>query len=68
MTNPEIDVWGNKRWYDSNHRLHREEGPAEETYNYKSWGIHGKCHREDGPAVEHRDGRKEWWINGKKIK
>ena len=22
-------------------------------------------HREDGPAVEHAEGTKEWWVNGK---
>jgi len=22
-------------------------------------------HREDGPAVEHTDGAKSWWLNGK---
>jgi hypothetical protein len=22
-------------------------------------------HRKDGPAVEHRNGYKEWWVNGK---
>jgi hypothetical protein len=25
-------------------------------------------HRKDGPAVELADGKKEWWLNGKKIK
>ncbi len=25
----------------------------------------GELHREDGPAVEHHNGGREWWINGK---
>ena len=27
----------------------------------------GQLHRLDGPAVEHADGSKEWWVNGKKV-
>jgi hypothetical protein len=25
----------------------------------------GTYHREDGPAIEHRDGSKYWYVNGK---
>ena len=27
-----------------------------------------RLHREDGPAVEGSDGRKEWWLNGKRYR
>ena len=27
----------------------------------------GQLHREDGPAIEYADGRKYWYINGKKL-
>ena len=30
---------------------------------YKFWYVNGESHRVDGPAVEHKDGRKEWWVN-----
>jgi len=33
----------------------------------KSWYRNGKRHREDGPAVEHADGRKEWYHQGKDL-
>lgn len=50
--NPEIDYYGNKRWYDKSNRLHREDGPAEEYHNgYKAWRKHGILHRIDGPAM-----------------
>jgi hypothetical protein len=29
-------------------------------YNEKN-----ELHRDDGPAIEHADGYKEWWLNGK---
>ena len=33
----------------------------------KEWRLPGgDLHREDGPAVEWNNGRKEWWINGKR--
>lgn len=63
---------GYKAWY-KNGELHRVDGPAcENDWGYKAWYKHGKRHREDGPAfeggsVECGNGRKEWWINGKRI-
>jgi hypothetical protein len=31
------------------------------------WCLNGKLHREDGPAIEYPDGRKSWYLNGKKL-
>jgi hypothetical protein len=62
----EIDNDGNKRWKNSEGKLHREDGPAiEHSDGSRSWYINGKFHREDGPAVERADGSLEWWSNGK---
>ena len=33
----------------------------------KIWYRNGKRHREDGPSVEHADGRKEWFRQGKEL-
>lgn len=42
MTNPVIDVFGNKKWY-KNGRLHREDGPATVHCNgVKEWWQIGK--------------------------
>jgi hypothetical protein len=67
MTNPEIDKFGDKTWYNSKKQRHREDGPAWEGYDgAKYWYINDKLHREDGPACEFY-GHKEWYINGKRI-
>jgi hypothetical protein len=56
---------GSKWWY-SNDKRHREDGPACEWANgTKYWYINGKLHREDGPAIEWASGTKEWYNNGK---
>lgn len=58
-----IDEIGTKRYY-LNDILHREDGPAIESYNgTKYWLKNGKYHREDGPAIEHDNGSKKWWLN-----
>jgi len=64
---PEIDMFGNKRWYNENNtRLHREDGPAVEFANGdKAWYINNKLHREDGPAIEFADGTNFWFINNR---
>ena len=65
MPKPIIDSEGNKRWYNEQGELHREDGPAVEYLNgTKEWYLNGKLHREDGPAFEWADGTKEWWLNG----
>ena len=60
-----VDRLGTRRYYNSEGKLHREDGPAVE---YPSgtvmWCQNGVLHRTDGPAVEYADGNKEWWING----
>jgi len=62
-----IDTNGNKRWYNSDGKKHREDGPAVEFANgYKIWYINDEKHREDGPAVEHANGEKLWYINDKR--
>jgi len=61
--NPEIDTYGNKFWFDSDGRRHREDGPAIEfTNGAKYWLIHGKYHREDGPAYESVTGNKAYYL------
>ena len=57
----EVDKYGNKLWYNSKGKLHRENDlPAIEWLNGdKEWYLNGKLHREnDLPAVE--------WFNGDK--
>jgi hypothetical protein len=44
MDNPVIDKYGNKFWYDTDGKLHRDDGPAIERANgRKSWYLHKKC-------------------------
>ena len=66
MPNPIIDSEGNKRWYNEQRKLHREDGPAVElAKGSKAWWLNDKLHREDGPAIEWANGTNEWWLNGK---
>jgi hypothetical protein len=68
MKNPTIDANGSKHWYNEQGQLHRENGPAWESYTgSKYWYNNGLPHREDGPAIELFDGEKHWYINGKQI-
>ena len=61
--NPKINTYGTKRWYDSDGKWHREDGPAIEWADGgKFWCKHGKYHREDGPAIEEANGYKLYWI------
>jgi hypothetical protein len=63
---PVVDEHRNKRWYNKNGELHRENGPAIDWVNgNKEWWVNGKQHREDGPAIERTNGHKEWYLNGK---
>jgi hypothetical protein len=39
-----------------------------ETVNAKIWYKNSRLHREDGPAIEHYNGIKEYWVDGKLIK
>ena len=64
MTNPRIDQYGNKRWFNEHGQLHRTDGPA---LIYPDgdqlWYINGKLHRTDGPAAISADGHNAWYIN-----
>lgn len=58
-------------WY-KNGSIHRKDGPAyinKNLFGYQlrlnCWYKNGKLHRIDGPAVEHWNGSKHWYINGK---
>jgi len=63
--NFKIDEYGNKKWYDSDGLLHREDGPAIKYKNgNKLWFKHGKQHREDGPAIEWISANKLYWLEG----
>jgi len=67
MNNPEIDIFGNKIWYDENGQCHREDGPAlKYPDGSKEWFQHGKLHREDGPAIEDANGDKYWYQHGQR--
>ena len=58
---------GDKYWW-SNGKLHREDGPAVEfTNGDKYWFLNDKRHREDGPAMVRPNGNNSWWINGKRL-
>ena len=61
--NPVMDEYVNKYWYDSDGKLHREDGPAAEYANGdKLWYKHGKWHREDGPAIEYSNGSSSYYL------
>jgi hypothetical protein len=69
MTNPIVDKYGTKRWFNSKNKLHREDGPAiEYADGEKAWVQNGRLHREDGPAIIAPNGHKFWYINGKEVK
>ena len=59
--NPETDYYGNKRWFDSNGKYHREDVPAIEYKSGSKFWL-GGYHREDGPAIEWPSGYKEYWL------
>jgi len=58
---------GVKEWLNVDGFYHKESDPALELPSGKWWYINGLLHREDGPAVEYADGRKIWYLNGKRI-
>ena len=62
----EVDMFGTRRYYNSDNRLHRMAGPAIEYVNgHVEWWQNDQCHRIDGPAVVYANGRKDWYINDK---
>jgi hypothetical protein len=63
-----IDEYGNERWYNKDHQLHRNNDlPAIIWSNgSKFWCKNGRYHRDnDLPAVIYSNGNKEWYQNGK---
>jgi hypothetical protein len=59
----DIDEEGNRYWYNSEGKLHRDNGPAVEWNDgAKEWLINGERHRIDGPAYENNNGDKAWYI------
>ena len=61
-----VNECGDKRYFNAEDQLHRENGPAVEYANGdKFWYINGKCHREDGPALEYANAVKYWYLNDK---
>lgn len=52
------------RWF-KNGLLHREDGPAYDSKEYKAWWINGYRHRSDGPAIINERVRKNsWYLHG----
>ena len=62
-----VDEYGVERYTDLNGDQHREDGPCLVAGGNKMWCLHGILHREDGPAVEYGDGRKKWYLHGKRL-
>lgn len=61
-----VDRFGIIRYFDSNGKLHRQNGPAiEYADGTRQWYRDGKRHRENGPAVEYADGTCCWYRDGK---
>ena len=64
----EVDVYGNRWYYNPANQLHRTDGAAIEWGNgNKSWYQYGIRHRTDGAAIEWGNGNKEWWVNGHRM-
>ena len=61
----EVDIYGNRWYYNPANQLNRTDGPAVEWSNgNKSWYQNGLRHRTDGPAIEYTTGSEEWYQNG----
>ena len=64
MDNPVIHEYGEKFWYDSNGKFHRDDGPAViYADGDKAWYQHGVRHRADDPAIIGADGTEYWYLN-----
>lgn len=65
MSNPIINKFGNREWYNDKGEYHNENGPAiiwpDGT---QFWFINGQAHRTDGPSYIGSDGYQSWCING----
>jgi hypothetical protein len=67
-----VTTWNNgNQFWSINGNLHREKGPSViRVYGYKgykAWHQNGRYQRLGGPARIWSNGRKEWYINGKKV-
>lgn len=61
-----VNTEGTEIWFDSEAKLHREDGPALIYKNgHTEWYFHGKLHRDGGPAVIYTQGTQCWYQNGK---
>lgn len=71
----DYDVLISRSWLDSDKKLHREDGPAEQLYekcpnilSQEEWCLHGDKHRIDGPArIIYQNGApvfKRWYYFG----
>jgi hypothetical protein len=48
-------------YYYSDHRLHREDGPAIIfATGTEHWYYNGKLHRDDGPAIVYKENKNHW--------
>lgn len=60
-----------ERWLKDG-QVHREDGPAiitPDAKGFKSmWYRYDKQHREDGPALIFSNGKKQYWVDGEKIR
>ena len=64
----EVDECGTRRYFNTDGKLHRTDGPAVEMSDgSKSWYQNGLRHRTDGPAIEYSDSGKVWFINGEEL-
>lgn len=56
---------GDKVWYNSDGKIHRDGKPAIKTKGAEYWYQNGKIHRDNGPAVYLVPDIKQWWQHGK---
>jgi hypothetical protein len=65
MSTAQTDQYGDRRWYNSEGELHREDGPAIEYIDgSREWWVNGELHRTDGPAREWASGSRAWYLHG----
>ena len=66
---PEIDIYGDKRWFNEEGQLHRDNDLPAVIYADGSqfWYKNGELHRDnDLPAFIWADGSQYWWKNGRR--
>jgi len=66
MQNPIINEFGEKKWFDYQDKLHRDDDlPALiSSLKNKYWYFHHKWHRTFGPSSEQNDGEIHWtWLD-----